>query len=83
MSDPTVPANPFAPEKLTQALKPLTDLPKEQGGVGVVATQSGDLGVEGAIDKSLGDKGVYVQAQGSWMQQQGWKIAGWFGWRKR
>lgn len=70
----------FSDEALKAALKPLPDLPKNQGGIGVTATSSGDVGIEGELDKQLW-KGVFVDVQGSWMRRAGGKVAAWIGWR--
>jgi hypothetical protein len=70
----------FSKDALDAQLRKLPDLPPEEGGVGVVA-QNGDVGVEGAVNKSLG-KGWFVEGEGSWMRRAGWSVAGWLGWKR-
>jgi hypothetical protein len=66
----------------TQAqLDKLQDLPKEQGGIGVIAA-NGDVGVEGAVNKQL-PKGWFVEGEGSWMTRSGYRLAAWLGWNGR
>ncbi|HXO85215.1 MAG TPA: hypothetical protein VN803_06795 [Gemmatimonadales bacterium] len=63
-------------------LEKLQQLPAaEQGGVGVVV-ENGDVGVTGAVSKQLGTRGWFVQGEGSWMRRSGYRVAGWFGWKK-
>jgi hypothetical protein len=71
----------FSKDALDAEIKKLPDLPPEQGGVGVVAKEGGDLGVEGSVNKKIGDGGAFVEAQGSWMRKAGWSIGAWFGWK--
>jgi hypothetical protein len=72
----------FSPAATAAQLKPLADLPLEQGGIGVVV-DNGDVGVAGAVNKQLGKKGWFVQGEGSWMSRTGYRVMGWFGWKKR
>jgi hypothetical protein len=58
----------------------LEALPAEQGGIGVVA-ENGQAGVAGGINKSIGKKGCFFQADGSWMSRTGGRVAAWIGWR--
>jgi hypothetical protein len=71
------------PESATASqFRRLDELPKDQGGIGVVA-EDGQVGVAGAVNKQVGKKGWFVQGEGSWMSRTGYRVAGWFGWKKR
>lgn len=72
----------FNAEATSAQLKKLPDLPAEEGGIGVVATNDGDVGVHGAINKDIGQPGgFFLLAEGSWMRKAGGSVAGWFGWK--
>jgi hypothetical protein len=66
----------FSPEALRKSVQ---DLPPEQGGIGVVV-QRDDVGVQGAVSKSIG-KGWSVAATGSWFKEKGYQAAAWLGWK--
>jgi hypothetical protein len=69
----------FSDSALKAQVERLEDLPKEQGGIGVVAS-NGDVGVEASVNKQLG-KGWFVRGDGSWMSRAGYTVRGWFGWK--
>lgn len=72
----------FSPEATAAQLKKLPDLPPEEGGVGVVATSDGDVGIQGAVNKDIGKPGGwFVLAEGSWMRRAGGTVSGWVGWK--
>lgn len=76
-----MPTNVFGADALAKAAREELDaVPKESAHVGVVA-QKGDVGVEGAVSKTFGDDGAFVEAQGSWYVRQGYKFAAWIGWK--
>lgn len=56
------------------------NLPPEEGGIGVVIQQGGDVGVQGSVSKTIG-KGWSVSAVGTWMKDAGWGAAAWLGWK--
>ena len=68
----------FSPDALKRALD---RLPPEQGGIGVTV-DNGDVGVQGAVQKSLG-KGWSLSATGQWFKEKGYQAAAWVGWKGR
>jgi hypothetical protein len=66
----------FSPDNLQRELD---NLPKEEANIGITADKT-DIGLSGTVSKSLG-KGAYIEGEGSWMKQAGWKVAAWFGWK--
>ena len=72
----------FGPEATKKHVKRLPDLPKEEVGIGLTATTSGDIGVEGHANKDIGKPGGwFVLAEGSWMRRAGGTVTGWLGWK--
>jgi hypothetical protein len=65
---------------LRDAVKKLDTLPSQQAEIGAVATQGGDLGVQGSVRARVG-KGWSVGAAGQWMKDTGWAVAATFGWK--
>ena len=73
--------NPFSQDATQRELDKLSNLPPEQGGIGIVV-QGADVGVQGAVAKDLGKPGGWtLAASGQWFKQQGYAAAAWLGWR--
>ncbi len=71
--------SPFSKDATAAHVNRLPDLPPGQGGIGVVVVP-GDVGVQGAVNKSIG-KGWSVAASGAWMREKGYQAAAWLGWK--
>lgn len=73
----------FSEESTKKAIDDLSELPKEQGGFGVVAKNK-DIGIQGSVSTDIGNPGGWsVAATASWMRKQGASAALWFDWRKK
>jgi hypothetical protein len=68
-----------SPFSLENTKRAIDTLPPEQGEIGVVV-QRDDVGVQGAVSKSIG-KGWSVAATGSWFKEKGYQAAAWLGWK--
>jgi hypothetical protein len=64
---------------LQDAIDKLSDLPTQQAEIGAVATQGGDVGVQGSVRTRVG-KGWSAGAAGEWMRKTGWSVAAKLGW---
>jgi hypothetical protein len=65
---------------LTDASKRIDGLPEQQAELSAVATQGGNVGVQGSVRTRIG-KGWSVGAAGQWMRDTGWAVAATLGWK--
>lgn len=72
----------FSPDATKAQIEKLSDLPAEEGGIGIQATTSGDVGIVGTVNKDIGKPGGwFVLGEGSWMRRAGGAFTGWLRWR--
>jgi hypothetical protein len=59
----------------------IKDLPREEANIGI-AVEGKDVGVKGSVAKDIGKPGGWeLEAQGSWMQRAGAKLAALLSWK--
>lgn len=72
----------FSPDATKAQIEKLSELPAEEGGIGVQATSGGDVGIVGSVHKDLGKPGGwFVLGEGSWMRKAGGKVIGRLRWK--
>ena len=73
----------FSPASTQAQIEKLSNLPAEEGGIGVTATTSGDVGIVGSVHKDIGKPGGwFALGEGSWMRKAGGRFTGLLKWKR-